>query len=79
MNRRNFLKALSIAPLAVAMPKILYSQPIDKPTLLEAKSPNGYAVFEFENGLPDDWEIAVTWMNEQWKEGYKFLYPEWGQ
>lgn len=37
----------------------------------------GYAVFEFDGGLPTDWQIAIPWMAQEWKRGNKVIWPGW--
>jgi len=37
----------------------------------------GYALFEFENGLPSDQLLACTWMAQEWKRGNRVIWPGW--
>lgn len=36
----------------------------------------GIAVFHFDT-IPDDWQIALQWMRQQWVAGNKLIYPGW--
>ena len=73
MNRRGFLKAAGCLPVIAAIPSVLFSQPINNKTLLIVDSPFGYAVFEFKNGLPDNWEADVATIKNFWATGQSSL------
>jgi len=37
----------------------------------------GYAVFEFEAGLPSDYAFASMWMGQEWKRSNRVIWPQW--